>query len=145
MISNSTIIRILIIRISTSVQMADDVPDKIDNCSIEADDRLYNRTMANYTGQKEVIIEVGAGDVGFVFAQPAIRIAAGTIVTWEWIAEGGAHNVVSADASATRSDSGDPTDELGYTFEQTFDATGIQLYYCTPHRASSKSGAIEVI
>ena len=128
-----------------SVEMLDDVPSDIDDYLTEGEARLYEGTIADYTGQDEVVVDVGAGDIGFAFAPPAIRVDAGTTVVWEWTGEGGAHNVVSEDAAATQFDSGEPIDEQGNTFEQTFDAAGIQLYYCTPHKANGKIGGIEVV
>ena len=130
---------------SGSVEMLDDVPTDIDDYLSEGEARLYEGTIADYTGQDEVVVDVGAGDIGFAFAPPAIRVDAGTTVVWEWTGEGGAHNVVSEDASATQFNSGDPIDEQGYTFEQTFESAGIQLYYCTPHKANGKIGGIEVV
>jgi len=130
---------------SGSVEMLDDVPTDIDDYLSEGEARLYEGTIADYTGQDEVVVDVGAGDIGFAFAPPAIRIDAGTTVVWEWTGEGGAHNVVSEDASATQFNSGDPIDEQGYTFEQTFESAGIQLYYCTPHKANGKIGGVEVV
>ncbi|MUW14433.1 halocyanin domain-containing protein, partial [Halorubrum sp. CBA1125] len=88
---------------------------------------------------------VGAGDVGFAFDPAAIRVDAGTTVVWEWTGEGGAHNVVSAEGSNSQFDSGQQVEEQGHTFEQTFDSAGIELYYCTPHRANGMLGAIEVV
>ena len=130
---------------SDSVEMLDDVPAEIDDYLTAGEGRLYEGTIADYTGQDEVVVNVGAGDIGFAFAPPAIRIDAGTTVVWEWTGEGGAHNVVSEDASATQFKSGDPIDEQGYTFEQPFESAGIQLYYCTPHKANGKIGGIDVV
>ncbi|ESS03299.1 MAG: halocyanin domain protein [uncultured archaeon A07HR67] len=123
----------------------DDVPSEIDDYLSENDATLYEGTIVDYTGEDEVTVDVGAGDIGFAFGPPAIRIDAGTTVVWEWTGEGGAHNVVSEDASATQFDSGDPVDEQGYTFEETFEEAGIQLYYCTPHRGNGKLGGIDVV
>ena len=124
-------------------QPAEDVPSGVDDYLSDA--RLYEETIADYTGVDEVTVDVGAGDVGFAFDSPAIRIDAGTNVVWEWTGEGGAHNVASAGESASEFNSGDAVDEEGYTFEQSFDAAGIQLYYCTPHQANGMLGAIEVV
>jgi serine/threonine-protein kinase len=129
----------------SSVEMLDDVPTEIDDYLSEGEAKLYEGTIADYTGQDEVVVDVGAGDIGFAFAPPAIRVDAGTTVVWEWTGEGGAHNVVSEDAAATQFNSGDPIDEQGYTFEQTFESAGIQLYYCTPHKANGKIGGVEVV
>ena len=123
----------------------DDVPSEIDDYLSENDATLYEGSIIDYTGEDEVTVDVGAGDIGFAFGPPAIRIDAGTTVVWEWTGEGGAHNVVSEDASATQFNSGDPIDEQGYTFEETFEEAGIQLYYCTPHRGNGKLGGIDVV
>jgi halocyanin-like protein len=129
---------------STS-RIIEDVPNKIDGYLDSGEARMYEGTMIDHTGQDEISIRVGAGDIGFAFDPPAVRINAGTTVAWEWTGEGGAHNIVSEDASATQFNSGDPINETGYTFEQTFEQPGIQLYYCTPHKANGKIGGIEVV
>ncbi|OYR46566.1 halocyanin domain-containing protein [Halorubrum sp. Ea8] len=121
----------------------DDVPSEIDDYL--ADARMYDGTIADYTGQDQVTVSVGAGDVGFAFDPAAIRIDAGTAVVWEWTGEGGAHNVASVEGSATEFDSGEAVAEEGETFEQSFDSAGIQLYQCTPHQANGMLGAIEVV
>jgi halocyanin-like protein len=121
----------------------DDVPSEIDEYLSDA--RMYEGTIADYTGQDEVTVSVGAGDVGFGFDPAAIRIDSGTTVVWEWTGEGGAHNVASVDASASEFNSGDAVAEEGSTFEQSFDNAGIQLYHCTPHQANGMLGAIEVV
>ncbi|OYR76168.1 halocyanin, partial [Halorubrum ezzemoulense] len=35
---------------------------------------MYEGTIMDFTGQDEVTVEVGAGDVGFAFSPAAIRI-----------------------------------------------------------------------
>lgn len=124
-------------------QPVDDVPSEIDEYL--ADARMYEGTIADYTGEDQVVVSVGAGDVGFAFDSAAIRIDAGTNVVWEWTGEGGAHNVTAAEESATEFNSGDAVGEEGYTFEQTFDDAATQFYYCTPHQANGMLGAIEVV
>jgi serine/threonine-protein kinase len=129
----------------TAGEAVDDVPSEIDDYLTENEARLYEGTIMDYTGQDEVVVDVGAGDVGFAFDPAAIRIDAGTTVVWEWTGEGGAHNVASAEGSASEFDSGDAVAEEGTTFEQSFDEAGIQLYYCTPHQANGMHGAVEVV
>ena len=121
----------------------DDVPSEIDDYLGDA--RLYEGTIADYTGQDEVTVSVGAGDIGYAFDPPAIRIDSSTTVVWEWTGEGGAHNVASVEASESDFESGSAVSEEGATFEQSFDNTGIQLYQCTPHQANGMLGAIEVV
>ncbi|ELZ35910.1 halocyanin domain protein [Halorubrum distributum JCM 9100] len=122
---------------------AEDVPDEIDEYLSDA--RMYEGTIMDFTGQDEVTVEVGAGDVGFAFSPAAIRIDSSTTVVWEWTGNGGAHNVASVEGSESDFDSGDSVSEEGHTFEQSFDNTGIQLYQCTPHQANGMLGAIEVV
>ncbi|GAB7010327.1 halocyanin domain-containing protein [Halorubrum trueperi] len=123
----------------------DDVPSEIDEYLSAGEARLYDGTIDDYTRQDEVTVSVGAGDVGFAFDPAAIRIDSGTTVVWEWTGEGGAHNVVSAEESASDFESGDAVDDEGATFEQSFDDAGIQLYYCLPHETSGMIGAIDVV
>jgi len=119
-----------------------EVPAAIDD--FLADARLYDGTIADHTGEDEVVVDVGAGD-GLAFDPPAIRIDAGATVRWEWTGEGGAHNVVSTEDSSSDFDSGDTVDDPDEVFEQSFDDDGIQLYVCTPHRGAGMLGAIEVV
>jgi halocyanin-like protein len=121
----------------------DDVPGEIDDYL--ADARMYEGTIADYTGQDEVTVAVGAGDIGYAFDPPAIRIDSSTTVVWEWTGQGGAHNVASVEASESDFESGNAVAEEGTTFEQSFDNTGIQLYQCTPHQGNGMLGAIEVV
>jgi halocyanin-like protein len=120
----------------------DDVPSAIDDYLTDA--RLYEGTIADYTGQDQVTVSVGAGE-GLAFDPAAIRITSSTTVVWEWTGQGGAHNVASAEGSESDFDSGDAVGEEGTTFEQSFDSTGIQLYKCTPHQGVGMLGAIEVV
>ncbi|WP_435094437.1 halocyanin domain-containing protein [Halorubrum sp. N11] len=122
---------------------ADDVPTEIDEYLTDA--RMYDGMIMDYTGQGEVTVSVGAGSDGLAFDPAAIRIDSSTTVVWEWTGEGGAHNVASTENSESDFNSGDSVDEEGYTFEQSFDNAGIQLYYCTPHQAVGMLGAIEVV
>jgi serine/threonine-protein kinase len=124
-------------------QPADDVPGEIDDYLADASG--YDGTIADYTGEDEVTVAVGAGDVGFAFDPAAVRIDAGTTVVWEWTGEGGAHNVESAEGSASEFSSGDPVDSDSETFEQTFDAAGVELYLCSPHEANGMLGGIEIV
>ncbi len=122
---------------------AADVPDAIDEYL--ADAQLYDGTIEDHTGEDEVVVAVGGGDIGFAFDPPAIRIDSGTTVRWEWTGEGGGHNVRSVEESSSDFDSGDPVDDADEVFEQSFDDDGIQLYECTPHVANGMLGAIEVV
>ena len=121
----------------------DDVPSGMDDYLSDA--RLYDGTIMDRTGTDEVVVDVGAGDVGFAFDPPAVRVDVGTTVRWEWTGEGGAHNVAAASDSATDFNSGAAVDSAEETFEQSFDEPGVQLYYCTPHQMNGMLGGIDVV
>jgi halocyanin-like protein len=92
------------------------------------------------TGTSSVTIKVGSEANGgnFGFSPPAVRVDPGTTVTWEWAA--GLHNVV-ADSGAFESEL---TDESGFTFEQTFEETGVVKYLCRPHESLGMRGVVVV-
>jgi halocyanin-like protein len=94
------------------------------------------------TGESEVTVTVGAeGNNGtYAFDPPAVRVDPGTTVVWEWTGKGGAHNVVAEDGSFES----ELTDESGFTFEQTFDETGVTKYACVPHKMMGMKGAVVV-
>ena len=98
----------------------------------------YEQT-ADKTGSDTVQIEVGAGD-GLSFSSPAVAVSSGTTVVWEWTGQGGGHNV-SAESGDFESET---TDEEGFSFEYTFEETGIHKYACTPHKAVGMKGAVVV-
>lgn len=115
----------------------EDVPAAIDEYLQDAPN--YDSTMVDATGQDQVTVSLTAANV---FEPAAIRIDAGTTVEWVW--EGGAHNVVSAEDSASDFDSGEVIAEAGTTFEQSFD-DGVQLYYCEPHVDQGMLGGLDVV
>ena len=119
------------------------VPPEIDDYL--ADAQLYDDTLEDHTGEDEVTVAVGGGDIGFAFDPPAIRVDSGTTVRWEWTGEGGAHNVESVEGSASDFSSGNAVDDADETFEQSFDDDGVLLYECTPHAANGMLGGIEIV
>jgi halocyanin-like protein len=108
-----------------------------------SDTSNFEGTVLDRRGQSEVIIDVGASanSGSFGFAPPAVQVDTGTTVVWEWTGEGGAHNVVGQNVDFR---SGDPTDEAGTTFSQTFEGDRTVLYYCNPHQSMGMKGAIVV-
>jgi halocyanin-like protein len=94
------------------------------------------------TGQGSVTVMCGSeGNNGnFAFDPSAIRVDAGTTVTWEWTGQGGQHNVVDEDGAFES----DLTAEEGFTFEHTFEESGTTLYYCQPHKTLGMKGAVIV-
>lgn len=101
----------------------------------------FDGTVADRTGQSEVILKVGAEGNGgnFAFAPSAARVATGTKIVWEWTGKGGQHNVVAESGGEFESDF---ASKAGYTFSQTFDSPGTVLYYCQPHISLGMKGGI---
>ena len=105
----------------------------------------YDGTTVDRRGESEVTVLVGSEGNGgyFAFDPPALWIDPGTTVIFEWTGEGGGHNVVSESGPAGM-DSGAPIAEAGVHFEHTFEATGINTYYCVPHLALGMKAGIAV-
>ncbi|MCX2818767.1 plastocyanin/azurin family copper-binding protein [Haladaptatus sp. F3-133] len=104
-----------------------------------------NHNTADYTGQDEVVIEVGP-DGTWSFEPENVQISKGTTVIWQ--AESAGHNVVhnpqSGEPIEFRSGSEYEIMEAGETFQHTFDQTGTYNYICEPHE-SQQTGTIEVV
>jgi serine/threonine-protein kinase len=111
-----------------------DVPQEIDEHLSDANG--YDGSLADHTGEGEVTVDVGAGDVGYAFSPAAVRIDSGTTVVWEWTGEGGTHNVVHQGGDFES----DLYSDQGETFEHTFEESGNYRYYCNPHRDNGMKG-----
>ncbi|MFC5277284.1 plastocyanin/azurin family copper-binding protein [Halorubrum rubrum] len=85
-------------------------------------------------GESEVTVSVGAGDQGLAFDPTLLWVDTGTVITFEWTGNGGAHNVQNVDGPASL-DSGDPVGEEGetYEYETSEEDAGITHYHCVPH------------
>ncbi len=94
------------------------------------------------TGSSDVTVEVGTEANGgyYGFGPAAVKVSAGTTVTWEWTGEGASHNVVAEDGSFESELVG----EEGHTFTHTFEETGTTKYACTPHKAMGMKGVVVV-
>nr|WP_276239527.1 halocyanin domain-containing protein [Halobaculum sp. DT55] len=94
------------------------------------------------TGSGSVTVEVGteANGGNYGFGPAAVRVSAGTTVTWEWTGEGASHNVVD-EGGAFESEL---VGEGGHTFEHTFEESGTYRYACTPHKAMGMKGVVVV-
>ena len=119
-----------------------DVPQAVQDHLSDASN--YDGSIADMTGESAVTIDVGAGSDNLAFDPAAVRVSAGTTVTWEWTGEGGQHNVASVEGSHSEFES-EMADEERHTFEQPFEGAGTQLYVCTPHQAQGMKGAVEVV
>ncbi|WP_435125606.1 halocyanin domain-containing protein [Halobaculum sp. D14] len=98
--------------------------------------------VADERGADTVTVAVGAqgNGGGFAFGPAAVRVDPGTTVVWEWTGDGGSHNVVAEDGAYESPFVGD----AGATFEHVFDAAGVSLYACAPHKAMGMKGAVVV-
>jgi halocyanin-like protein len=99
-------------------------------------------SIVDRTGQTEVTVEVGAEGNGgnFAFSPSMMRIDPGTTVVWEWVGQGGMHNVVAKDGSFES----ELQNETGATFKQMFESEGAYEYVCEPHQAMGMTGAVLV-
>lgn len=99
-------------------------------------------TVVDETGKKKVTVVVGAEGNGgtYAFGPAAVRIDPGTTVVWQWSGNGGMHNVIAENGSFES----DLQEKAGATFEHTFEADGINRYYCEPHRAMGMKGIVLV-
>ena len=94
------------------------------------------------TGSDSVTVEVGTEANGgyYGFGPAAIRVSAGTTVTWEWTGQGSSHNVAAEDGSFES----ELVAEEGHTFEHTFESAGTTKYVCVPHEALGMKGVVVV-
>jgi halocyanin-like protein len=105
----------------------------------------YDGTTVDKTGQDEVTVIVGAdGNNGsYAYEAPAVRVSPGTTVTFEW--ESDTHNVVVQDQPEGADWSGhEAIEDTGFSFESTFETTGVYTYFCQPHKSLGMKGAIVV-
>jgi len=94
------------------------------------------------TGQDEVTIQVGVQQGGgpFGFGPAAVKVDNGATVKWEWIGEGGQHNIVSVDDAFES----ELFTEAGVHFERTFEEDGVFNYFCQPHESLNMKGSVVV-
>lgn len=104
----------------------------------------FDGTILDETGSDQVVVKVGAEGNGgnFAFSPPAITISTGTTISWQWTGEGGDHNVVSTGQSDFEFRSGDATSTGDYS--NSFDSTGVGLYFCDPHEGLGMKGGFIV-
>ncbi|MFC7116421.1 halocyanin domain-containing protein [Natronoarchaeum sp. GCM10025703] len=117
---------------------ADKLGDEPDYEGWFSDVSNYDGTV-DKTGSDEATVDVGAGN-GLSFGPAAVAVSPGTTVVWEWTGKGSDHNV-SAENGDFESET---TGETGFTFEHTFEESGVHKYACTPHRSVGMKGAVVV-
>jgi halocyanin-like protein len=117
-----------------------DVPAEVSDYLSDAGN--FDGSVADETGSGSVEVDVGAqgNDGNFAFEPPAVRVDAGTEVTWVWTGEGGQHNVVHEDGAFES----ELTEEQGFEFSHTFEESGNYLYFCEPHKSLGMKGAVIV-
>jgi len=98
----------------------------------------------DHTGEDEVRVSVGAGDQGFLFGPPAITVAPGTTVVWEWTGKGNEHVVAERDGDWSNPEG--LIAEEGHTWERGFTGSdaGTHLYECWPHKSLGMKGGVFV-
>lgn len=118
-----------------------DVPETVSSYLSETDN--FDGSLTDETGSDAVTVDVGVEGNGgaFAFGPAAVKISTGTTVTWEWTGEGSQHNVIAEEGASFESEQ---TAEAEFTFEQTFEETGVVTYYCTPHESLGMKGALVV-
>jgi halocyanin-like protein len=126
------------------MDQGENVPEEVHSYLSENETNLYEGEAADETGSDEVTVEVGGGDGGLAFDPPAVLVDAGATVTWEWVGNGGQHNVESDDQSGSEFRSGEAVESDSETYSQSFEESSNQLYYCNPHQAIGMYGAVIV-
>lgn len=96
-------------------------------------------TIEDRTGEREVVVKVGAG-TGLTYAPAAVRVGPGTTIRWEWTGNGGLHDVAFTNRDVSASLRG----EQGETFTQAFTEPGEYRYECTPHASVGMRGVVIV-
>lgn len=115
----------------------DDVPAEVDDHLSGANG--YDGSITDMTGEDSITIENGPNEPDYEFDPVAVRIDAGTEVTWEWVSNG--HTVTASEGPA---DFDTEIENEGFEFSHTFEEEGIVLYECTPHVAVGQLGAVVV-
>lgn len=124
----------------------------VDYLSGDPPAKQFDGQFVDKTGMDEVVVDVGGGPNGLAFTPPAMKITVGTTISWQWTGKGGSHNVVSVSSgdygadwtSDFDFDSGDPKTS-GDPFEQSFDDTGVGLYFCEVHKSLGMEGGFVVV
>lgn len=114
-----------------------DVPSEVDDYLSDANG--YDGSITDMTGEDSITIENGPNEPDYEYDPAAVRIDAGTEVTWEWVTDG---HTVTADEGPADFDTA--IENEGFEFSYTFDEEGIVLYECAPHAAIGQLGAVVV-
>jgi halocyanin-like protein len=106
----------------------------------------FDGTTVDRTDVDSVTVTVGAEGNGatYAFDPPAVRVSAGTTVTFEWTSD--THNVL-LDSQPDGSDwaGHESIENTGFTTSHTFETRGLYRYYCNPHLSAGMKGVLEVV
>lgn len=89
------------------------------------------------TGKKKVHIKVGVGPKQISFKPAGVHVSPGTTIIWKWYGSK-SHNV-HAKSGAFKSQV-----KSSGTFKHTVKKTGINPYWCDPHKGMGMKGALAV-
>ena len=96
-------------------------------------------------GEDAVTVQVGSSGNGgtYAYGPTALWIDPGTTVTFEWVSN--THNVVVESQPDGAGWAGhEPVEDSGFTYEHTFESTGVYTYYCNPHLGLGMKGGVAV-
>jgi plastocyanin len=95
-------------------------------------------------GQGSTVQVISAnGQGGNRFVPANLTVVLGTTVTWQWVDQAAAHNVVPDD-NMTPPTSGTLTD-APHSYQYTFTALGTFHYHCQAHGSTGMTGTITVV
>jgi halocyanin-like protein len=99
-------------------------------------------SVVDRTGNDEVTVEVGVQQGGgpYGFGPAAVHVDNGATVRWEWIGEGGDHNIVHTEGGFES----ELFSEAGVHYERTFEEDGVFNYFCRPHQSLNMKGSVVV-
>ena len=127
-----------------AIEAPENMPEEVHEYLLDNNAQLYEGELEDLTGEDSITIMNGAGDNDVAYDPPAVRIDAGTEVTWEWTGRGGAHNVESDGGDFDFENPEGLLDEEGHTWSHTFEEAGNALYLCIAHTAQGQHGAVIV-
>jgi plastocyanin len=133
---------------SLAVEQGPGTTPSDDGQSEAADEYLQRVDATGYTGPDDIVDATGQSSVTVangpggspLFAPPALRIDAGTTVRWVWGSDG---NSVEQTESSVPFEATGVQDE-GFSYEWTFDTTGLFLYRSGPGSDQGQHGALLV-
>ncbi|MFB6108425.1 MAG: halocyanin domain-containing protein [Haloplanus sp.] len=105
----------------------------------------YDGQVVDATDEDAVTVTVGAKGNGgpYAFAPPAVRVSPGTTVEFSWVSNNHTVTVQSQPDGANWSGH-EGIEQEDFSYDHTFQTSGVYEYYCTPHESLGMKGVIEV-